>query len=597
MSVASTQSFGGPPSVRWPARSWAWWAAALALAVAAYGPLLWMFFRQQWQKPHYQYFPFVIGAFVSLLAFRYAYGTPREAPSTGGRWIDGGILAAAIILLSASIYPLHSPWGAAASLILLMAYLCRVISRNREVVYLWGIWALLWLLVPLPFSLDKNLIDYLQHKSSQLSSYVLDLIGVNHVMEGNTLSLPARQLFVDEACSGIVSILSVVACALIYGVYKNRAPAHLAALAAAGIGWATVINVVRISTIAYALERWGVDWSAGASHEILSLALFMVTFLALLSTDQLLAAGLAPIQSVWHEVHSQDLRFGRWLATAWDFVLGWGRPVLAVAEVADGAAPAGSPPAPGPLGHGRRFVPALLVVGLAGPAVAQAALLGYAMRIAPENLEILPHALAFREDVLPASIDELKQVDFKPHERTADDLFGRYSKTFLYRDEATDAPYLVSLDFPFAGGWHELTVCYIANGWNGVERYIRRPPKGAPGEDGAQPWEYVEADFEKPGGEHSAVFFAEFDQFGAPIRPQPGWLDTGYSFIDVRNIHLSERHAFQVQVWVTRNGVVSAEDRETARNLLLDVRTRFRDRMVQAARAHASGAEVRAVDD
>src|SRR5262245_31500511 len=118
MSVASAQSYAGDGGGRWAARHWPWLLMAALAGVLAYGPLLWLFFAQQWEKPHYQFFPFVILAFVWLMWQRYSQGMPRIPARTGGLWFDRSLLAAAFLLQAYSI-ALRSPWGAMASLILL----------------------------------------------------------------------------------------------------------------------------------------------------------------------------------------------------------------------------------------------------------------------------------------------------------------------------------------------------------------------------------------------------------------------------------------------------------------------------------------------
>src|SRR3954453_21469745 len=90
---------------------WGVIAAAVIVVSLAYGPLMWMFFRQQWEKPHYQYFPFVIAAFGWLLYQRYQEGAPRVPVDTQRQWIDWLWLAASFSLLLFSI-PQMRPWGA-----------------------------------------------------------------------------------------------------------------------------------------------------------------------------------------------------------------------------------------------------------------------------------------------------------------------------------------------------------------------------------------------------------------------------------------------------------------------------------------------------
>lgn len=550
------------------ARHWAWWPAALVLGVIAYGPLLWMFFNQQWQKEHYQFFPFVIAAFGWLLWRRYSDGTPRTEPRENWRWFDGVLLASSLGVLMLAI-AMHSPWCALASLILLAAYACQTISRTRDISNLWGVWALLLLLAPLPFGWDQKLISVLQHFSSKISSFALDLVGVNHVMEGNVLWLPGKKLFVDEACSGIISILSVVACAVIFGVIKNRTPLHLVLLALAGIFWATIVNVGRISTIAFVYDRWAIDWSAGAPHEILSLVLFLATFLALLSTDQALLVALAPIRRRWQETRGEDLTIGTLLVAGWDAATTWGprESATSPSEPHDSESLFATWPVRG------------LAITLLAPAAIHAGLLAYAASIAPERLDVLPVALSTDAQDLPDRVAGLDRVDFHAYERSADDVFGRYSKSFTFRDTKTGAEFLASFDFPFAAGWHELTACYVGNGWTPTKREVHRL---AP-VDGASSWDYVEVGFERPGGEEGVVFFAEFDQAGQPLSPQLEWHTSDYSFWKVRNTYLIAQHAFQVQVWAARDGVVSDAERDAAERLLLGIRDRLRNKLLRSS--------------
>ncbi len=572
--ATGAQSLASSPSAdRRVVRHWAWWTAAVAVAILAYGPLLGIFFRQQWQKPHYQYFPFVIAAFAWLLWQRIIDSEPRVPPREGGRWLNVLALTFAVGLLVTGI-ALRSPWAAIASLISLTAYVFRQVSRSRHVTNLWGIWFLLWLLAPLPFGADQWLITKLQALSSRISSSVLDILGVNHVMEGNTLWIPAKQLFVDEACSGIVSILSVVACAVIFAVIKNRTPMHMAALALAGIMWATVVNVGRISIIALALDRWGIDWSAGMSHEILSLTLFLVTFLALLSTDRILEVCLEPVAARWHERHAADLGFGAGLAAVWDYLVALGRPRKLAAETTPL-----SPHEPSKRGSAQRSMARKLAVIFAIPAMAQWAILAYAFHIAPENLDVLPRARMIDSQNLPATLCGLQQAEFTRQDRDTESIFGKHSRTYEYRDPNSDERYMVSFDFPFANGWHELTVCYKGNGWAPKDRKVRRALEVS----GEAAWDYVEADFDKPGGECAFLAFSLFDQYGDPLRPYIDWLVTGDSFLGARNTYLRDRHGFQVQVWVVRNGVVSEANREKATELLLDVRRRFRSIIIAPA--------------
>ena len=479
-------------------------------------------------------------------------------------------LAAVVTLLFGLV--IRSPWCAMVSLIVLTASMFLTISGVRKVVNLWGIWFLLWLMVPAPFNLDQKLITKLQFVGSRLSSFVLDAVGIQHLMDGNTLWLRSKQLFVDEACSGIISMLSIVACAIIYAVFKNRSPLHLALLALASIGWATLLNVVRISTIAYVLDTWGVDWSIGALHEILSLVLFLVAFLRILCTDQILLACLAPVVPAWNEWYGYDIRFGKRLATGWDWLTAVGQPSHDKVDEIPVADVLVTPPTT-PRRSFRWFVPVIF-----GPlAAVQGALLVYAFQRAPERLSSVQTAIQLDEHDMPSVLCGLNKVGFQAHKRSADNIQGKYSRTYVYLS-ADGLRYMLSFDFPFPGFWHELTECYVATGWEPIERQV---VSDAADEQLGRPWKFVEATFAKSDGLFGSLCFSEFNQFGIPYEPQINWLREGGSFWNSRNLYLKERQIFQVQVWMEGVAASNSEQRQKARELLLKARKRFRMLVVE----------------
>ena len=393
----------------------------------AYGPLLGDFFARQWEKPHYQYFPFVIAAFGWLLWDRYKAGAPRKPGAAQANWIDTALPIAAAGLLLAAIV-LNSPWCAMFSLIVLMAALCREISRVRAVTNLWGIWVLLWLVVPVPFNFDQRLTKILQLGSSRLSSFALDWFGVRHLMEGNTLWLQSKSLFVDEACSGIISLLSIVACAVVYAVFKNRTPLHTILLAVAGIAWAAIMNVARITVIALALERWGIDWSSGTSHELLSLVLFLLAFLALLSMDQVLLVCLAPLTKGRGDLHAREMHMGKWIGQAWDAIVTFGDPTESVAET---NRPPNPTAAPSPLSF--LSIPRFALALFAAAAIIQTAVSCYAWNVVGPFRAVESRAEALTAVDMPASLCGLNKVDFVASERSSGNPDGPHSRTYKYQ--------------------------------------------------------------------------------------------------------------------------------------------------------------------
>jgi exosortase len=559
----------------WAARLPAWLlpAATAAVLCLAYGPMLVTYFAQQWSQAHYQYFPFVIGAFAWLLWRNGRHAEPRTKDDGDGDVRRIGIVALLIMswALLATAYLSVSPLLSLLSAILLVAAAFLQIGARWHVDYLWGIWALLWLMVRLPLNRDTYLITELQQLSSRLSSLYLDSAGVAHLMDGNKLIVPEKEFFVSEACSGIVSVLSIIACSVIYGVWRNRPPLHVVLLAVAGVGWATLMNVMRITTIALAFDRWGVDWSSGASHEILGLIVFTFIFLALVSTDYLLLALLAPIERRGVESGGQPIRFGRSVVTFWDWLGRWG---------ASHTARSGSLE-PRAASHWWK-TPARLTLGLAPLlafgtlAAAQVTLPYWYHSPSIASSHRLDHALALNASVLPSNVAGMQRTGFAEQERTSDNIFGHHSRLYDFQDQHGNK-YKVSCDFPFGPDWHDLTVCYRGIGWEQREVAVRSGPAG-----NAAPWNYVEASFTKSDGSAAWLVYSVFDESGERMEPPGGSLISDiWRSLEKKHRDAQQRRLFQVQVWTVAPGTVRDAQRQAAQTLLLEARERIREAVTE----------------
>lgn len=533
-------------------------ALSLAVVVLAYGPLLWEFAGNLWDRSHYQHFPFVILASGLLMA----QGSSRLAASP--TWVtrriaDAGLVAAWLLLLLGQLA--YSPMFAAASAILLAGalYARAMIAQGRR--FPLGSWMLLWLIIPLPVGLDQVLIRKLQLVSSSLASQTLDLIGVYHLMDGNALVLQSKQLFVDEACSGIVSVVSTVACGALYGVYRRRSAAHTLSLMAAGAGWATLNNVVRIVAIALAQEWHGLDWTEGTPHTLIALVTFSLSLLGLLLSDWSIAAVLAPVGPRWEELTGEPLRYGAPLVRTWDTA------TRAEPEKPRSAstAPMGTAEAWETLRCMRLNVTGIVAFALL--AGATFALPGSPFRIS--RLEPFPDldelAAALSEDVLPASLAGLELKNVEHEHRSKLDRFGEHSVLYTYLSESGES-YLVSIDFPYAHGWHELETCYVGIGWRSLDRSTLEAETGA--------YRFAQLALSKPDGSEALVTFGGCYADGQPLEPPArDYLDRLVQSFFRRNKVNAGRQSYQIQVLLVRDDAVTGDDRRKSSELLQAARS------------------------
>ncbi len=211
-----------------------------------------------------------------------------------------------------------SPWLIFVGLIFLLLGVVISLRVTHRTEGLFAVWALMWLLLPLPLNLDKELTTKLQLLSSWLSSQLLEAVGVLHLLRGNNLHIASKELFVDEACSGIVSLITIISAIAIYCVWLRRSLVHTLAMILLGIGWTVLMNTLRIVTIAVALDWYQVDWSAGTSHTVLAVVLFVVSLGVLKLLDGFLNEFFQPIDTEDHPMGEEQWRRSGWLIQMWD---------------------------------------------------------------------------------------------------------------------------------------------------------------------------------------------------------------------------------------------------------------------------------------
>jgi exosortase len=133
------------------------------------------------------------------------------------------------------------------------------------------------LAIPLPVLIMNHITFPLQMRSSELASGLLQLVGVPVLREGNVIQLPAMQLEVAEACSGIRSLMSLFTVAVIYGYFIEKTTTRRVILAAAAIPIAVAANAARIFGTGLCVQYWDPDKAQGFFHEFSGWLIFLVS--------------------------------------------------------------------------------------------------------------------------------------------------------------------------------------------------------------------------------------------------------------------------------------------------------------------------------
>lgn len=555
----------------------------ILLIVIGYSPMLYLHGETLWSREHYQFFPLLLAGVVLLFISRrsFLHGVPRE-PLAEKRWpmrINAMVFAVSLATFVLSLV-INSPMFAAASAILTTGCLLhRAFGWSQSGAWV-PPWMLLWLVVPPPNNLDYQLITWLQRQTATAASLCLDVLGYDHLMTGVILEVPNAKFFVDEACSGVHSLLALLAATCLFVVWGRRPALQAMGLLVAAMCWSGFGNILRIVTITVAFKQWEIDLTTGWQHDVLGMCTFAISFLLLLSTDRFLHAFLSPIEADEDNPSRIGQLWNRWIAGTWLPGGPTEDPDDQDMEIAPSTATS--------IGESDKATTTTFRLTRLGWifAVCVAVLGGTQLAVLASNPELnSSHTRSFlalyeeiKRDALPEKQSNWKWVDYGVEHRQWDNFMGRCSQIWKY--SSPYGPAHVALDYPFVGD-HDLSICYSNQGWEvaGETRHnVELDDSQAP---------FIEVHLRKHSGEHGLLFYTVFDTDGQSLnRPKNEFwrflvyrVERSPLFNAAESKGLWKRieriESYQFQMFVPTNGPLTAEQRDEARQRFVDMRTKI----------------------
>jgi exosortase len=153
-------------------------------------------------------------------------------------------------------------------------------------------WAFLILMIPIPTVVFNQITFPLQLLASRVSGLILPMLGVPVLREGNVINLSAMALEVAEACSGIRSLMSLVALAIIYGYLMEKRLSVRWILAFASVPIAVAANSVRIIGTGLLVQYWDPEKAEGYFHASWGWIIFVISLLMLYTLHGLITVSL-----------------------------------------------------------------------------------------------------------------------------------------------------------------------------------------------------------------------------------------------------------------------------------------------------------------
>lgn len=143
-------------------------------------------------------------------------------------------------------------------------------------------------MVPIPYIIYDAVAFPLKLFVTKVSVLTLKVIGVVVVREGNIIMFPATTLEVADACSGIRSLISLLALAVAFAFFIRIAPWKRFLLICSAIPIAIFTNAMRVIVTGLLAQFWGEKAAQGFFHEFAGLAVFGLAMIMLVSFGALL---------------------------------------------------------------------------------------------------------------------------------------------------------------------------------------------------------------------------------------------------------------------------------------------------------------------
>jgi exosortase len=271
----------------------AWLPALLvlsALIFVLYGPILYSLARQWWSDPDYGH-GFLVPLFAGYVLWRERtrwMAVPLE-PSNFGLLV---MLGAVVILLAGSLGA--ELFLSRFSLIVLLTGMILFLAgwkMLRAVAFPLGF---LLVMIPIPVIIYNQITFPLQLIASRFAASSLQLFHVPVLREGNLLVLPNVTLEVVEACSGIRSLMSLIALALAYGYLAEDRRWARWALVLLMFPIAVVSNGLRIMGTGILTYTFGPQAAEGFFHVFSGWVIFLVALVLMFAVHRLLRRIGAP---------------------------------------------------------------------------------------------------------------------------------------------------------------------------------------------------------------------------------------------------------------------------------------------------------------
>lgn len=241
--------------------------------------------QEVWSTERGAHGPLVLGTGLWLLARAFAPVEDGRAAPAPLLWVAGAASVALYAFGRAFDFLMLEAGGLYGLFLTTLAAWFPLTQLRRNIVPL----AYLAFLVPPPGYLLDRVTMPLSEFVSFAATHILSFAGLPITRNGITMQVGQYQLLVEDACSGLNSIMGLFALALFYAYAVHGAPVRRTlALLASVLPIAIIANLVRVIVLVLLTYFVGNEAAQGFLHDFAGLTLFAVALAMMFLLDRLL---------------------------------------------------------------------------------------------------------------------------------------------------------------------------------------------------------------------------------------------------------------------------------------------------------------------
>ncbi|MBD3367977.1 MAG: exosortase [Candidatus Eisenbacteria bacterium] len=210
----------------------------------------------------------------------------RERATSGTPWAIPFVVAALavhVLSIRAGVFMTQG-----YSLVLLVAAVIALLFGGRALRAVWFSVAYLVFMLPMPPLLMSAVSFRLKIFAARAGSALAIKLGIPLARVGMTIHMPAGSLRIADPCSGLRSLIALLALGALFGYFSRGPVWKRVALFASALPIAVAANIVRIMLLCVVANVWGIETALGFFHDVSGVIIFVIALIGLFIVRRLL---------------------------------------------------------------------------------------------------------------------------------------------------------------------------------------------------------------------------------------------------------------------------------------------------------------------